>query len=67
MSKPLIIRGFRRGKSQTDWTRVDALVDETIDYSDIPPTDEEFWQEAVTHSRSDHAFGATKRRRHTAR
>lgn len=32
--------------SQTDWTRVDALTDETIDTSDIPPLDEAFFANA---------------------
>lgn len=30
-------------KSQTDWARIDAMTDDEIDYSDIPPlTDEMF-------------------------
>lgn len=29
--------------SCTDWTRFDALTDEEIDTSDIPPLDEEFF------------------------
>lgn len=32
--------------SETDWTRVDALTDETIDTSDIPPLDEAFFANA---------------------
>lgn len=28
--------------SETDWARVDALTDETIDTSDIPPLDDTF-------------------------
>ena len=34
-------------KSQTDWTRLDAMRDEDIDYSDIPEIDETFWKNAV--------------------
>lgn len=33
-------------RSQTDWARVDALSDEDIDTSDIPPLDEAFFSEA---------------------
>lgn len=29
--------------SETDWTRVDAMTDEEIDTSDIPPLDEAFF------------------------
>ncbi len=29
--------------SETDWTRVDAMTDEEIDISDIPPLDEAFF------------------------
>lgn len=32
--------------SETDWTRVDALSDEEIDTSDIPPLDEAFFADA---------------------
>lgn len=32
--------------SRTDWTRVDALQDEDIDTSDIPPLDADFFAEA---------------------
>ena len=32
--------------SQSDWARVDALKDKDIDYSDIPPLNDEFWQNA---------------------
>ena len=34
-------------KSRTDWARVDALTDETIDYSDIPAPEADFWRDAV--------------------
>ena len=30
-------------KSQTDWERIDAMTDEEIDYSDIPPITDEMW------------------------
>ncbi len=32
--------------SRTDWARVDALTDEDIDISDIPPLSEEFFAKA---------------------
>lgn len=32
--------------SETDWERVDAMSDEDIDTSDIPPLDEDFWENA---------------------
>lgn len=36
-------------KSQTDCNRVDELTDETIDYGDIPATDQGFWRHAIKH------------------
>ena len=33
--------------SETDWSRIDALTDETIDTSDIPPLTEAFFTRAV--------------------
>jgi hypothetical protein len=33
--------------SRTDWTRIDAMTDEDIDTSDIPPLDEEFFEKAA--------------------
>ena len=33
--------------SQTDWARIDAMTDEEIDYSDIPPITEEMFARAV--------------------
>ena len=33
--------------SRTDWDRVDAMKDEEIDTSDIPPLDEAFFAEAA--------------------
>lgn len=32
--------------SETDWGRIDAMADEEIDVSDIPPLDEEFFAKA---------------------
>jgi len=32
--------------SQTDWTKVNRLSDEDIDFSDIPETSEDFWKDA---------------------
>ncbi len=34
-------------KSQTDWARIDAMTDEEIDYSDIPPITDEMWAQGV--------------------
>jgi uncharacterized protein (DUF4415 family) len=33
--------------SQTDWAALAAMTDEDIDYSDIPPLTEEFFQNAA--------------------
>jgi len=35
-----------RKQSRTDWARVDAMSDEDIDTSDIPPLDEAFFANA---------------------
>jgi uncharacterized protein (DUF4415 family) len=32
--------------SKTDWNRIDAMKDEDIDTSDIPPLSEDFWTKA---------------------
>ena len=32
--------------SKTDWSRIDALTDEEIDTSDIPPLTEEFFSKS---------------------
>ena len=32
--------------SQTDWDRIDAMTDEDIDTSDIPPLDDDFFASA---------------------
>ncbi len=34
-------------KSQTDWARIDAMTDDEIDYSDIPPITDEMWARGV--------------------
>lgn len=34
-------------QSKTDWERIDAMKDEDIDYSDIPPLTEDFFKNAV--------------------
>jgi uncharacterized protein (DUF4415 family) len=33
-------------QSKTDWERLEAMTDEEIDYSDIPPLDESFFERA---------------------
>ena len=33
-------------KSQTDWARLEAMTDDDIDTSDIPPLDEKFFDNA---------------------
>lgn len=33
--------------SQTDWAALEAMTDEDIDYSDIPPLPEEFFEKAT--------------------
>ena len=33
--------------SKTDWSRIDAMTDEDIDISDIPPLDEDFFARAT--------------------
>jgi uncharacterized protein (DUF4415 family) len=35
-----------KSPSRTDWDRVDAMTDEEIETSDIPPLDEEFFASA---------------------
>jgi len=34
-------------KSETDWARIDAMTDEDIDFSDIPPITEEMWKKGM--------------------
>ena len=34
-------------KSQTDWARIDAMTDDDIDYSDIPPLTPERFANAI--------------------
>lgn len=36
-----------KNQSKTDWTRVDALQDPEIDFSDVPELDDEFFAHAV--------------------
>ncbi len=35
-----------KNTSRTDWERIDAMSDEDIDYSDIPPLDDAFFSRA---------------------
>lgn len=39
---------FMKTVSETDWARIDSLVDTTIDTSDIPPLDDNFFANAQT-------------------
>lgn len=47
--------------SETDWARVDAMTDDMIDTSDIPPLTDEFFKTATSYSayaaiiRADHS------------
>jgi len=34
-------------KSETEWARIDAMTDEEINYSDIPPITDEMWAKGV--------------------
>ena len=34
-------------KSETNWAKLDAMTDEEIDYSDIPPITDEMWAKGV--------------------
>ncbi len=34
-------------KSQTDWAKIDAMTDDEIDYSDIPPITDEMWKNGI--------------------
>jgi len=36
----------KKESSQTDWSKVDAVEDTAIDYSEIPKLDEHFWKNA---------------------
>lgn len=33
--------------SRTDWAAIEAMIDEEIDYSDIPPLTDEFFENAT--------------------
>lgn len=35
--------------ASSDWERVDAMTDDEIDYSDIPPLDDAFFEDAELH------------------
>ena len=37
---------LKRFKDRTDYKRLDSILDEDIDYSDIPDTDDQFWAHA---------------------
>ena len=39
-------RSAMSNSSKTDWSRIDAMTDEDIDTSDIPPLDDEFFAKA---------------------
>lgn len=34
-------------KLKTDWAKVDAMTDDEIDYSDIPPITDDMWSKGV--------------------
>lgn len=36
-----------RNSSQTDWAALEAMSDEDIDYSDIPPLTDDFFKNAI--------------------
>ena len=36
-----------KNSGKTDWKRVNNLTDKTIDYSDIPDTSFDFWEDAA--------------------
>jgi uncharacterized protein (DUF4415 family) len=38
--------GVMNNTSRTDWSRIDAMTDDDIDTSDIPPLTEEFFSKA---------------------
>jgi uncharacterized protein (DUF4415 family) len=45
--KPMSISEIRTLKDETDWERLRNMDDSEIDYSDIPPLDEDFFRNAV--------------------
>ena len=45
--------------SKTDWSKIDAITDEDIDTSDIPPLPEEFFLKAKLRLPSSQATVAT--------
>ena len=40
-------RGVMSNSSRTDWSRIDAMTDDDIDASDIPPLTDEFFSKAT--------------------
>lgn len=38
---------FTKTTSETDWEYLESMTDEEIDYSDIPPLSDDFFQNAV--------------------
>lgn len=41
-------KGNMKKQSRTDWTRIDAMKDDQIDYSDNPELGDDFFAEAVS-------------------
>ncbi len=46
--------------SKTNWARVDALTDEQIDTSDVPPLEEDFFQRATLRQPSPYGMVAVE-------
>ena len=46
--------------SKTDWSKIDAMTDEDIDTSDIPPLSEEFFVKAKLRLPSSQATGSSE-------
>ena len=42
-----MIERFSKIKSETDWEYLENMTDDDIDYSDIPPLPDEFYQNAT--------------------
>ena len=42
-------RKFMNKLPKTDWARIDAMTDEDIDFSDIPPITDEMYKRSVRH------------------
>ena len=43
ISGPYSVSDIMRMENKTDYAALDAMTDDDIDYSDIPPLDEHFW------------------------